>query len=158
MVTCDYDKHKHSYFKMSRMKRKPIDNPPVKRGRGRPKIQLDYELIEDLAKIHCTQEEIASILGCSVDTLQKDPKFYGIYTKGKDEGRKSLRRQQWDAVYKGNVAMMIWLGKQLLGQRDVMRNEISGPDNTPIKTEARLDLSILSDDELALAEKLGVKK
>jgi hypothetical protein len=31
----------------------------------------------------------------------------------------SLKRKQFDMAMKGNVTMLIWLGKQTLGQRDV---------------------------------------
>jgi hypothetical protein len=31
--------------------------------------------------------------------------------------------------------MQIWLGKQYLGQKDVTRQEHSGPDGKPIQTE-----------------------
>jgi hypothetical protein len=42
--------------------------------------------------------------------------YYEI-AKGKAEGNISLRRKQWQmAVEKGNVVMLIWLGKQMLGQ------------------------------------------
>ena len=85
---------------------------------GRPKFQIDYEQVEKLAKIHCTQEEIASILGCSVDTLQRDDKFCGVYKNGISNGKMSLRRKQWAAVEEGNTTMLIWLGKQYLGQRE----------------------------------------
>lgn len=85
---------------------------------GRPKIKIDYELAGKLANIHCTQEEIASHLGVSVDTLQRDVKFCGIYKKGMDEGRMSLRRMQFKAASDGNITMQIWLGKQLLSQSD----------------------------------------
>ena len=33
---------------------------------GRPRIKIDYEAVEKLASIGCTQEEIADFLGCSV--------------------------------------------------------------------------------------------
>lgn len=42
---------------------------------GRPKFKIDYELVGKLANIQCTQEEIATFLGCSVDTLQRDDTF-----------------------------------------------------------------------------------
>jgi hypothetical protein len=90
---------------------------------GRPKIQLDYELIEKLAGIMCTQEEIASFVGCSVDTLQRDEKFSGIYKNGLDSGKMSLRRKQWKLADK-NAAMAIFLGKQYLGQRDNFPDEV----------------------------------
>ena len=90
---------------------------------GRPKFQIDYEQVEKLAKIHCTQEEIASILGCSVDTLQRDDKFCGVYKNGISNGKMSLRRKQWAAVEEGNTTMLIWLGKQYLGQREPPKAE-----------------------------------
>ena len=46
------------------LKKQPKAEPPKKR--GRPKKQLNYEAIEKLASIHCTQDEIASFLGVSV--------------------------------------------------------------------------------------------
>jgi hypothetical protein len=54
--------------------------------------------------------------GISVDTLRDN--FSDIIQRGQEEGKASLRRMQYQAAVKGNVVMMIWLGKQLLGQRD----------------------------------------
>lgn len=85
---------------------------------ARPKIQLDYKLIEELANIQCTQQEIANILGCSVDTLQRDETFCGIYKKGMEHGKASLRRLQWKMAEQGNPTMLIWLGRQYLGQTE----------------------------------------
>lgn len=86
---------------------------------ARPKIQLDYELIEKLANIQCTQEEIASFLEVSVRTLQRDETFCRIYKKGQDNGKMSLRRYQFKQAEK-NASMAIFLGKQYLGQKDVI--------------------------------------
>lgn len=84
---------------------------------ARPKFKIDYEAVEKLSAIQCTQQEIASFLGCSVDTLQRDETFCGIYKKGQESGRMSLRRMQFKLAEK-NPTMAIWLGKQYLGQRD----------------------------------------
>ena len=83
---------------------------------ARPTIEIDQALVEKLASIHCTMEEIASVVGCSVDTLER--RFAEPIKKAKDKGKSSLRRHQWEAAQKGNITMLIWLGKQLLGQRD----------------------------------------
>jgi len=85
---------------------------------GRPKFKIDYEQVGKLANLQCTQEEIAHFLGCSVDTLQRDDEFCGIYKNGMALGRMSLRRKQWKAAEDGNTTMLIWLGKQYLDQRD----------------------------------------
>lgn len=84
---------------------------------ARPKFKIDYDMVEKLAGIQCTQQEIASFLGCSVDTLQRDETFCGIYKKGQENGKMSLRRIQYKLAEK-NPTMAIWLGKQYLKQKD----------------------------------------
>lgn len=83
---------------------------------ARPKKKIDQSLVEKLASIHCTMAEIASVCDCSVDTLER--RFAEAIKKAKDKGKSSLRRLQWESAQKGNNTMLIWLGKQILGQRD----------------------------------------
>lgn len=105
----------------------------VKNKGGRPKIKLDYETIEKLAGMMCTQEEIASYLGCDVRTLLRDEEFCQTYKKGLDKGRMSLRRKQFQ-MSDTNATMAIWLGKQYLGQTDKVEQFIKSPDvNITIK-------------------------
>lgn len=85
---------------------------------GRPKFEIDYELVKKLANIQCTQKEIASVLGCSDRTLQNDEEFMRVFREGLESGKASLRRFQWKIAEKGNASMCIFLGKQYLGQRD----------------------------------------
>jgi hypothetical protein len=57
----------------------------------------------------------------STDTIgrrKKDPAFLDVLEAGKGRGRVTLRRLQWQAASTGNTTMLVWLGKQLLGQRD----------------------------------------
>ena len=84
---------------------------------GRPKKEIDYDIVEKLANIQCTQEEIAGFLNLSVRTLQRDEEFCRIYKKGQENGKMSLRRMQYKLAEK-NTAMAIFLGKQYLGQKD----------------------------------------
>ena len=93
-----------------------------KRKVGRPKFQIDYETVEKLAHIQCTKLEIANFLGCSVDTLDRDNNFAEHYKKGLDGGKMSLRRMQFKLAEK-NSAMAIFLGKQYLGQRDIVEQQ-----------------------------------
>lgn len=88
---------------------------------GRPLAVVDEKLLVDLAKIHCTHKEMASILGISTDTLRD--RFSHLIEKGQDGGKRSLRRLQWEQAEKGNIQMLIWLGKQMLGQRDKQPDE-----------------------------------
>lgn len=86
---------------------------------ARPKFKIDYEAVKKLASIMCTQEEIATFLGCDVRTLQRDEEFCRLYKEGKENGKMSLRRIQYKLAEK-SYAMAIWLGKQYLGQRDTV--------------------------------------
>jgi len=102
-------------------------------GGGRPRFEIDYEAVKKLAGIQCTQGEIAAWLGCSVDTLLRDQKFCEIYKSGMENGKMSLRRHQWRALENGNTTMLVWLGKQYLGQRE--KNEITGRNDEPLKVQ-----------------------
>ena len=101
---------------------------------GRPKKSIDYETVEKLSKIQCTQQEIANFLGLSVRTLQRDSEFCRIYKKGQDSGRMSLRRMQFKLAEK-NATMAIWLGKQYLGQRDTFDYDDEIEDIESIRDE-----------------------
>lgn len=83
---------------------------------GRPKIELDEELLYKLATIHCTMREMSDIMGCSEDTLKNN--FSGIIDKGKADGKMRLRRKQVEVAMSGQPTMLIWLGKQMLGQSE----------------------------------------
>ena len=96
---------------------------------GRPKIIINYDLVESLGAIHCTVEEIANILDVSKRTLERDSEFCRIYKKAIDSGKMCLRRQQWKAANEGNTTMLVWLGKQYLGQRE--KTEMEATIYTP---------------------------
>lgn len=112
-----------------------MSKEPKKRKVGRPKKVIDYHAVENLASIMCTQEEIANYLDLSVRTLQRDEEFSRIYKKGLDKGKMSLRRKQFQMSDK-NPTMAIWLGKQYLGQTDVMRQEIKVEERQDDKVTA----------------------
>ena len=101
---------------------------------GRPRIEFDLEQVRELAAIQCTQEEMASVLRCSVDTIKRrmgeDESFAEAIKGGKEGGKASLRRMQFKAAQNGSHTMLIWLGKQYLGQKD--RSETEFKDVTPL--------------------------
>jgi hypothetical protein len=88
---------------------------------GRPVKEINWDIVEKLASIQCTDEEIAAVLGVHSDTIKrrkKIPEYAEVLSNGRAKGRASLRRLQWKAAESGNVTMQIFLGKNLLGQRD----------------------------------------
>jgi hypothetical protein len=98
--------------------------PEEKNPGGRPKKEINYDTVEKLARIMCTQEEIAAVLDISVRTLQRDEEFCRIYKKGQELGKASLRRSQYNLAMSGNATMLVWLGKQLLDQSDKQTHEV----------------------------------
>jgi transcriptional regulator with XRE-family HTH domain len=91
---------------------------------GRPRKQVDEQQIESLARIGCTVAEIAAALGVSKDTLERN--YAAPIEKGREHAKISLRRMQFKSAEAGNVTMQIWLGKQLLGQKDHTVQENTG--------------------------------
>ncbi len=91
---------------------------------ARPLKEIDEKLVERLASIHCTNIEIAAIVECSVDTL--DRRFADLIAKAKANGKMSLRRMQWELASKGNATMQIFLGKAILGQTDMVQMNVNG--------------------------------
>ncbi len=94
---------------------------------GRPRKELsddDFEKLVAMIRIQCTQDEICGIMGMTSETLNTrlqergEGSFSTLYKKHGDEGKASLRRAQWKAAQDGNPTMLVWLGKQMLGQRD----------------------------------------
>lgn len=100
-------------------------------GVGSPPLDIDPDLVYELAKIDCTTPEIASAVGCSEDTLERN--FAGILEKGRRECHRSIRRMQYKSASEGNVTMQIWLGKVQLGQRETVVTEHTGKDGGPIE-------------------------
>ena len=83
---------------------------------ARPKAIVETESIKKLAQLHCTFDEIATFCNVSTKTLQR--RFVHTIKRGREMGKISLRRAQFEKAIGGNVVMQIWLGKQHLDQRD----------------------------------------
>ena len=86
------------------------------KGEGRPLKIIDPEMVRQLAMIDCSYDEMAAVLKCDPKTLTN--RFSQVIKEGREEGRSSLKRAQYKAAMNGNTTMLIWLGKQRLGQRD----------------------------------------
>lgn len=97
------------------------------------------EAVQDLTERGLTVEEVASYLNCAPSTIYRN--FEAELKQGRFLRDSSLRKKQMEVALGGNPTMLIWLGKQLLGQKD--QKEISGTIN-----HEHFDLSKLSDESL----------
>lgn len=96
---------------------------------GRPPKEINWKLFDKLCSYQCTQREIADALGVSVDTLERacerdlGMRFADLWEQKKGLGRARLRKIQWNlAPY--SAGMAIFLGKQLLGQKNEPEKDV----------------------------------
>ena len=88
---------------------------------GRPKKQLDKDVIAKLSQIRCTQEEIGAVIGISARTLQR--RYADLVKENKNIGKASLRKKMWQKALKGNDKLLIWLSKNELNMRDKIETQ-----------------------------------
>tara|TARA_R100000655_G_scaffold74546_2_gene113401 strand:- start:797 stop:1258 length:462 start_codon:yes stop_codon:yes gene_type:complete len=88
------------------------------RGRvvGRAKTVVPEEEFYKLAALHSSWRELSDWFGVPVGTLRDN--FADIYEKATTETKQKLRRAQLDLAMKGDRVMLIWLGKNILGQAE----------------------------------------
>ncbi len=94
---------------------------PARTRRGGPCVNIDLEQLQKLAEVHCTQAEIAAFFKIPISTFERlsaTPEVGDTLDRGAALGRIRVRRQQFKLLGEGDVRMAIWLGKQILGQRD----------------------------------------
>ena len=65
---------------------------------------IDPNAVLRLALIQCSQDEMASVLNTSVDTLQRD--FSDVLAYGRAYVNASLRRKQYEVAMGGSVPML----------------------------------------------------
>lgn len=131
-----------------------------KNRRGRKPVHIDLIELEKLSALHCTDVEIAGWFGVSTRTIEsrrKRPEFAAVMQSGRAKGRISVRRAQMKLLENGNGTMGVWLGKQILGQRDVVTTEHVGSGGGPIAVAVKPDLKQLSLSELLQLRELTRK-
>lgn len=90
--------------------------------------RIDKRSFENLCGLQCTLEEVCDFFDVNDKTLNSWCKstygttFYDVFKTKRGKGQISLRRMQWKLAEK-NASMAIFLGKQYLGQKDVIINE-----------------------------------
>ena len=104
-----------------------MDEAPKKK-KGRVKVaDIDREEIWKLAKIGCTLREMAFMTGLHEETIKKH--YAKEIEHGQSTGKRALRRKQMEKAMEGSDRMLVWLGKQYLGQKDVVADS---DDDAPL--------------------------
>ena len=91
---------------------------------GRNTITVDWDEVDRYLVGGSNGVQIAAMLGICNDTLfrrcEEDHKmtFSDYAAKKRAKGDSYLHNAQFKAAMKGNTSMLIWLGKQRLGQKE----------------------------------------
>jgi lambda repressor-like predicted transcriptional regulator len=95
---------------------------------ARPRKTIDPKRVIHLASIGHTMKEIAALENVSEDTLKR--RFADACEKGRTVAAALIRRKQFEKALSGNgdTTMLIWLGKQLLGQKDKHEVDTNWPE------------------------------
>ena len=124
-------------------------------------ISPDPDKIQMLASFGCSITEIAKYFRIDESTVRK--KYKDELETGRESLKVKLRQLQWDHAARGNTALLIWLGKQYLGQTD--RKEIDlignlesvlkdcGFEDSPIDAEYSIE-----EEDTEQAEAVGSRR
>lgn len=85
-------------------------------GRGLRRRIVTPDDVYKLSQIGMNDREIARWFDIDENTLKYN--FSSIIEKGREELKMSLRRAQLKLALSGNAVMLIWLGKNILGQQE----------------------------------------
>lgn len=108
-------------------KKKPTGKKDVG---GRPRKQIDWDIVKNLCVEHHTMGEIAAILDLNINTIKDNclrdhgitfPQFYRKYL---DVGKSSIRKMLWEQAKKGNSKILLHQARHVLGQWDKQEVEV----------------------------------
>jgi len=115
---------------------------------GAPRKAINWRELDKLCAVQCSMEEIASWFELDADTLTARIRetycqtFPEYFAQKRGKGKIALRRRQLQVAMgtknvPPNPTMLIWLGKQYLGQSDRMEAGITA--RRPILIDAACD-------------------
>jgi hypothetical protein len=87
---------------------------------GRPPVEIPLDRVELLCQLGSTQADLGRYFGVTERTIRnrrKQEHFREAMERGEALLCIALRRKQMELALKGDPTMLIWLGKQRLGQQ-----------------------------------------
>lgn len=92
------------------------DSSQYLKKRTRPPMEIDVEKLKEFLAVNMPVRRIAHYFNCTPETLYN--KFRDLIVQSNVDYEYGLRLAQLRAANDGNPTMLIWLGKQVLGQTD----------------------------------------
>lgn len=115
-----------------------LEKTKTKHAGGRPRKYIDKQAFENLCGLQCTLEEMEAFFGCDHKTIARwckdtydGKRFSQVFREKRSIGKISLRRKQMKLAER-SAAMAIFLGKNLLGQKDTPEEAMAAEDSVTI--------------------------
>lgn len=92
--------------------------------RGRKKRPIDWDLVGKMIMAGSNGAQVAASISIDYSTLVRrcmedlNTNFTDFLNEKREAGNTLILNKQFDTAIKGNVPMLIWLGKQRLDQTD----------------------------------------
>jgi hypothetical protein len=130
---------------------KEVPEPP-----GSP---YSHVAVQEMARAGVPDTDIATLIGVDVKRMRQDADH--ALKVGRTQHKLLLRIQQMAGALAGDRTLLVWLGKQSLGQMDKMQAEHTGKDGGPIEhlhavKSVRERLRKLAEGGIATAEEIAV--
>lgn len=109
---------------------------------ARPQKPVDAKVVEAMASVGATTEEIGHYCGVSGETIRR--RFGDILAKARSNLRTRLRQAQLKLALNGNATMLIWLGKQILNQQERQAIDVGAADDLKAMTVRFVKASVPS--------------
>jgi hypothetical protein len=123
---------------------------------------LDLKKIRAWSQVGCTREEIAHLLGVDVDWFNVAIADYfdinEAILNGIADFKHSLRSKQARLALSGHPGMLIWLGKQFLGQSDKQESKQETTVNVVLQNAMKELRDMSKNDLLAIKQILENKQ
>jgi len=120
---------------------------------GRPGIEIDKDQFVKLCELQSTLREVAGFFHCSEESIRNWCKremqmtYEQAFEQFRVGGLLSLRRNQFQLAEK-NAAVAIWLGKQHLGQKDIITyNNLDDTEDDPLTASIKASFAKKEKDE-----------
>lgn len=89
---------------------------------GRPNMKFDLNQVKVFGLYGGSYSDMANFFNCSMKTIERnmggDNEFSRAYKNGRIETKLAIASKQRAVALAGNPTMLIWLGKQYLGQHE----------------------------------------
>lgn len=102
---------------------------------GRPFADIDARIVYGMAVVGASNVEIGEVCGVVESVIRE--RFGEVLGVARANLKRKLRRAQLAKAMEGNPTMLIWLGKQMLNQKD--RSDVTSGDE-PVPESVRVVL------------------